>query len=77
MYSTIHSWTLHPCNYIKSLPLCTHLFRALCDEMGAKHRGFLFYLNIRLTITRKGAVELLAYASGSQTFLHGGTVSRL
>ena len=26
-------------NYIHSLPLCTCLFRALCDEMGAGESG--------------------------------------
>ena len=34
-------------NYIKSCALCTRLFRALCDEVGAEHNGLLFHLNIR------------------------------
>ena len=34
-------------NYIKSRPLCTRLFRALCDEMSAEHIGLLFHSNIR------------------------------
>ena len=34
-------------NYIKSRPLNTRLFRALCDEMGAKLSGLLFHSTVR------------------------------
>ena len=34
-------------NYIKSRPLNTRLFRALCDEMGAELSGLLFHLTVR------------------------------
>ena len=31
---------------MKSCPLCTDLFRALCNEMGAEHKGLSFHSNI-------------------------------
>ena len=34
-------------NYIKSRPLNTRLFRALCDEMGAELSGLLFHSTVR------------------------------
>ena len=33
-------------NYIKSRPLNTRLFRALCDELGAELRGLLFHSTV-------------------------------
>ena len=40
-------------NYIKSRPLCTRLFRVFCDEMGTKHGGLLYHLNIRWLLREK------------------------
>ena len=40
-------------NYVKSRCLCTRLFRALCDEMGAEHNGLLFHSHMRWLSRRK------------------------
>ena len=43
-------------NYIKSCHLCTRLFRALCDKVGAEHMGLLFHSSIRWLSQVKAAV---------------------
>ena len=46
-------------NYIKSRPLNTRLFRALCDEMGAELSGLLFHSAVRW-LSREKVLERVA-----------------
>ena len=56
-------------HYIKSRPLNTSLFHALCDEMGAKLSGLLFQLTVRWLSQEKVLKRVAALKEETHAFL--------
>ena len=56
-------------NHIKSRPLNTRLFRALCDEMGAELSGLLFHSTVRWLSRGKVLERVVTLRDETQAFL--------
>lgn len=56
-------------NYIKSRPLNSRLFNAVCQEMGADHQSLLFHTEVRWLSRGKVLSRIYELKNETQTFL--------